>query len=179
VEDLVIDGREPNFDRMDDLFSKQHMGFLDQMMLADMVMYLPDDILVKVDRASMAVGLETRVPFLDPRVVEFTWRIPASMKFAENKGKKILRKLLYRYVPKNLVERPKMGFAVPIGEWLRGPLKAWAEDLLAHSKLKGEGFFNPAIIQKQWEQHLFGHRNFQYQLWNVLMFESWLAANES
>jgi asparagine synthase (glutamine-hydrolysing) len=147
-----------------------------QMMFLDLVTYLPDDILVKLDRASMAVSLEARVPMLDHRVVELAWEIAPELKIRQGVGKWILRQVLQRHVPPALTERAKAGFGIPIGSWLRGPLRPWAESLLARERLDGDGYFRSEVIRATWEQHLSGRVDLADRLWAVLVFQSWLDA---
>jgi asparagine synthase (glutamine-hydrolysing) len=150
------------------------LGMIPGMMLADTLHYLPDDILVKVDRAAMAASLETRVPFLDHELVEWAWSLPLSLKVRDGQGKWLLRQVLYRYVPRDLVDRPKCGFGVPLADWLRGPLRAWAGDLLAEDRLRREGFFDPRPIRQLWDEHARGVKDHQSRLWLILQFETWL-----
>ena len=149
--------------------------FVERMMMQDLLAYLPDDILTKVDRAAMSVSLETRVPFLDHELVEFALRIPKSAKIRNGQGKWLLRQILYKHVPKEIVERPKQGFSLPLDDWLRGPLREWAEGLLEEKVLREQGFLDVSIVRHMWQEHLSERRNWQYLLWNVLMWQAWLA----
>jgi asparagine synthase (glutamine-hydrolysing) len=152
---------------------------IERMMFTDAQTYLPDDIMVKVDRATMAVSLESRAPFLDHRVAELAWRLPLALKVRDGVGKRVLREVLHRHVPRELVERPKMGFGVPIDRWLRGPLREWAASLLAPERLRREGFLRPGPVTDKWVEHQSGRRNWQYHLWDVLMFQAWLEAEDA
>ena len=171
---VVINGSEPSTLLTGTAPSLNGLNGVERMMALDLLTYLPDDILVKLDRAAMAVSLETRVPFLDHRVVEFAWNLPQSMKLRDGQTKWILRQVLYKFVPRKLIEGPKRGFGVPLQEWLRGPLRDWAEALLDESRLRREGYFHPQVIRKKWTEHLSLQRNWAYDLWDILMFQSWL-----
>jgi asparagine synthase (glutamine-hydrolysing) len=173
-EALVIGGREPSTLLTGGAPALSGLSEIERMMALDMITYLPDDILAKVDRAAMSVSLETRVPLLDHRVVEYAWQLPIDYKIRGGKTKWALREVLYRHVPRALIERPKMGFGVPIGEWLRGPMRDWAEALLDPRRLEQEGYFRPEPIRRMWQAHLEGSVNEQYKLWIVLMFQAWL-----
>ena len=176
---LVLGGREP------ETVLSRRSAWLDgqaseqRMMLFDALTYLPDDILCKVDRAAMGVSLETRVPFLDHRVVELALRLPLRMKIHDGQGKRILRQILYKHVPRSLLERPKQGFGIPLAAWLRGPLRGWAESLLDETRLRREGYFYPAPVRLRWQEHLSGRRNWEYSLWSVLMFQAWLETRQA
>jgi asparagine synthase (glutamine-hydrolysing) len=172
-EDIVVGGREPQGLIWDERVKQRLPDLVDRMQYLDSLTYLPDDILTKVDRASMAVSLEARVPLLDHRIVEFSWRLPQSLKIRGGQGKWILRQMLYRHVPRKLIDRPKTGFGIPIGAWLRGPLRGWAEELLGPERLSADGLLRPEPIRQMWSEHLDGKRNWQYPLWTVLMLQAW------
>lgn len=176
---LLIGGSMPP-NRLDDRASWPALSDpVARMMAMDGLTYLPDDILVKVDRAAMAVSLETRAPMLDREVVELAWSLPMHMKLRDGQGKWLLRRLLDRYVPRVMMERPKMGFAIPLDAWLRGPLREWAEDLLAETRLRRQGFFDPVPIRAAWQRQVDGRASYGYRLWSVLMFQAWLQAQEA
>ena len=171
----VIDGKELPSRILDNNLKKIIPKAIDRMQFVDQMTYLPDDILTKVDRASMAVSLEVRVPLLDHRIVELSWQLPDSSKIRNRQGKWILRKLLAKHIPEHLINRPKQGFAAPVGNWLRGSLREWAEDLLSENRLRNEGYLKPEPIRTYWKEHLTGKMNRQHQLWGPLMFQAWLA----
>ena len=173
-ESVVLSGRERETATANGHHEAALSDFTQRMMYLDLTTYLPDDILVKVDRAAMGVSLETRVPMLDHEVVEFAWRLPLSLKIRDGRGKWLLRQVLYQHVPQELIDRPKTGFDVPIGEWLRGPLRSWAEPLLDEARLRREGFFDAGQVRTKWKEHLSGRRDWQQPIWNVLMFQAWL-----
>jgi asparagine synthase (glutamine-hydrolysing) len=170
---MLIDGSEPPAVFSDPGRAPRLDDYTHRMMYYDTVSYLPDDILVKIDRASMAVSLEARAPLLDHRVVEFAWTLPLSAKVRDGRGKWLLRQLFHRYLPEALASRPKQGFGVPLADWLRGPLRDWAETLLAEARLAEEGFFRPQPVRRKWQEHLSGTRNWSAGLWSVLMFQAW------
>jgi len=175
-DEIVVGGREAASVASNGDVPRMLLDPVERMQYLDTVTYLPDDILTKVDRASMAVSLEARVPLIDHRVVEYAWSLPSKFRRRHGQSKWILRQVLRKYVPDTLVNRPKMGFGVPIDSWLRGPLRDWAESLLNERRLRTEGYFEPRSIRQKWEQHLSGTRNWQYSLWGVLMFQAWLSA---
>lgn len=174
---MVVDGRMPATLLDERARWPRLVDPVARMMALDGLTYLPDDILVKVDRAAMAVSLETRAPFLDRDVIEFAWSLPMDMKIRNNQGKWLLRRLVDRYVPRELMDRPKMGFSIPLDAWLRGPLRDWAEDLLAEDRLERQGYLNTQMVRMQWRTHLAGRASYGNRLWSVLMFQAWLEVN--
>ncbi len=175
-DSVALDATEPSTLLNDPAAWPKLASFAEWMMYLDTLTYLPDDILVKLDRASMGVSLEARAPLLERRVVEFAWKLPVSMKIREGEGKWLMRRVLDRYVPHDLVRRPKQGFGVPVDSWLRGPLRDWAETLLDERRLRQEGLLNPRPIRQRWTEHLAGKANWHFSLWGILMFQAWLSA---
>ncbi|MBX7143370.1 MAG: asparagine synthase (glutamine-hydrolyzing) [Oligoflexia bacterium] len=178
AEKIVLASRPLEFGSFNQTTVIPGLSAIETLMYYDLITYLPDDVLAKVDRASMAASIEAREPLLDYRIVEFAWRLPLEFKIQGKCSKWILRKLLARYIPPKLFERPKMGFGVPLASWLRGPLKNWANDLLSAATLSRQGFFDAQVVQACLNSHLAGHTNLHYQLWNLLIFQAWLAARK-
>ena len=176
-EEVLASNEEPDFLSPHFATIPPDLTFAERMMFADIQTYMTDDILCKVDRASMSTGLESRVPFLDNDLASLSWSLPVDVRIHNGVGKWPLRQVLQQYVPKELFERPKSGFGIPIGDWLRGPLRDWAENLLSERTLREGGYFKPEVVHHQWAEHLSGRRNLQHSLWGVLMFQAWLAAN--
>ena len=175
---VVINSKEP--DTVHNKFNSDisNLSNFHKMMYIDQLTYMPNDILVKLDRASMASSLETRIPFLNHKLIEYTWKIPNKFKFRNGKTKWILRKILKNYVPENLINRPKMGFGIPLNEWLCGPLRDWAENLLNETKLSQEGFLDKELVREKWKDFITNKSSWQYDLWNILMFQAWLDKNK-
>ena len=174
---VVIDSSEPGTFLNEFKPDLSNLNFQEQMMVLDCLTYLPDDILVKIDRAAMASSIETRIPFLDHKLIEYVFKIPHNLKYRDGQGKWILRKILKKYIPEKLTERPKRGFEIPLDLWLRGPLREWAENLLNEKRIKQENYFNPEQIRNKWKEHLSEKKNWQYDLWDILMFQAWLDKN--
>jgi asparagine synthase (glutamine-hydrolysing) len=173
-ERMVLGAREPDTAMTLSALWPPQGSFDERMMFIDQISYLPDDILVKVDRAAMSVSLETRVPLLDHRLVEFAWSLPLHLKRRQGIGKWLLREVLYRHVPRKLIERPKTGFGVPLSAWLRGPLREWAEDLLGEQRLREQGLLDAVQVRRMWNEQASGQREWMYPLWDVLMLQAWL-----
>jgi len=181
-EDLVLNSKEPRDLHWDSSIPRQVPMLVDQLRMVDFLTYLPDHVLTKVDRATMSIGLEARVPLLDHNVIEFAWSVPGTMHVKNGQGKSLLRDVLARYVPRKLFERPKWGFMPPLANWLRGPLKQWADDLLDERSLRDQGILNPDLVRARWQDHLRPMRRKEEwcsPLWNVLTFQAWLAAESS
>jgi len=171
--DLAAGGTSPGLPAIDGRLPAGPGAVVERMQYLDAVTYLPEDILTKVDRASMAVSLESRVPLLDRRVAEFAFSLPRRLRLRHGQGKWVLRRALARHVPPALIERPKMGFAIPVGDWIKGPLRDWAEDLLVPARLEAGGFANVPRVRQAWEQHLAGQRLWTTPLWTILMYQAW------
>jgi len=172
---LVRGATEPKGVTEDVEFTRRFADPVERMMVRDALTYLPDDLLAKVDRASMSVALEVRVPLLNHRVVEAAWRLPLALKLRRGTTKWALRQILYRHVPRGLIERPKQGFSVPLAAWLRGPLRGWADDLLSATALRRGDCLEPEPIAARWREHRQGRRDWSQSLWAVLMLQTWLA----
>jgi asparagine synthase (glutamine-hydrolysing) len=172
-ESIVIDAAPVISDMTDPSRWTQDVDTLSAMLHFDYIGYLAGDILVKVDRATMGVGLEARCPILDTRITEFAWTLPNEFLMDQEGGKRILKKVLEYYVPRNYTDRPKRGFGVPIDDWLRGPLRDWVEELISSQRLKETGYIQPEAVRRLWDQHLCGWRNHSNVLWSILMFQAW------
>ena len=171
---MLVEPGEGNYGLTGQLPEEVPDDNLKTLMWRDLNWYLPDDILTKVDRAAMACSLETRIPMLDHRVVSFAMGLPAALNMQDNTGKQVLRSVLYRHVPRKLIERPKQGFAVPVAAWLRGALREWAEDLLDPVRLKEQGYWKTSMVRQIWREHLSGREDYSFELWGILMFQAWL-----
>ena len=174
TEQIVLNSSEPMSTPRDYDNWVENLDDRENMMFLDTISYLPDDILTKVDRSSMAVSLESRTPFLNHSLVELSQRIPIELKIKDGKGKWILRNILNDFIPANFIDKPKTGFGIPIAEWLRGPLKEWAEALIDSSRLKHDGYFNAELVTNMWDKHINKSRNYGHHLWSILMFQAWL-----